>query len=50
MKFLQNKKNQIKPYPFCCTCFRKLTIEDIPEENDRLLNICLICKNLLIED
>jgi hypothetical protein len=33
------------PYPYCCICFRKLTPNNIVEENNQLVDLCLSCLN-----
>jgi hypothetical protein len=33
------------PYPCCCVCFVKLTSKNVLLEDNKLINVCLECKN-----
>lgn len=34
------------PYPYCCLCFEKLTVDNIAENEKGLIDVCLECKDL----
>lgn len=33
------------PYPYCCVCFEKLTADNILEDENGLINVCIDCKD-----
>lgn len=34
------------PYPYCCLCFERLTPDNIHENEEGLINVCIDCKDL----
>ena len=33
------------PYPFCCICFERLTSKNVLVEGDKLVDVCIDCKD-----
>jgi hypothetical protein len=51
---LDSKQQQINddvythtlPYPYCCVCFNRLTVDNIYHDSDDVLhNVCINCKD-----
>lgn len=32
------------PYPYCCLCFERLTVETVTTDGDEIVNVCKDCK------